>query len=217
MISGGYYLARRSATVSASGCRSVFFPDAWAIEWTSVGDEERSRRATEFGVGSDAFAWATGAFEKEFGWPNVFYTLTAARAAQGSMVPDSILFGLGLPPSHVDEFLKAAAPPRPQPGYAPVGETGIFQCVRAAECIAPGGEPLGFELLATDFGLLTCSWACNGLETTCAESLGVGTNTHGFVANYADALRCAQLIAQPDTGAEPGLWLPWLLTVYPTK
>ena len=72
----------------------------------------------------------------------------------------------------------------------------------------------GFELLATQHGLLTCSWVCNGLEKVCSERLGVRPNEHGFVDAESDAERCLTLIRKPETGAEPGLWLPFRVTIY---
>lgn len=95
-----------------------------------------------------------------------------------------------------------------------MGKSGIFECVSAGTNIADGGDFLGFELLATYLGMLTCSWVCNGLETECAKRLGILTNSHGFVQTYADASRCAEFISRDETGAEPGLWLPWRMSVY---
>jgi hypothetical protein len=211
MISGGYCLALSGRTLSASACISAFFPDVWAIEWTSVAAEERVRQAAAFGARKDAITWATSAFEKSFGWPNVFYTLDEAREARDFLAADVVLFGLGLDESHVDAFLHAA-----QPAGDRAGESGVFQCVRRGAPVLPGGEALGFELLATEHGLITCSWHCNALEQTCAERLGVDTNRNGLVSDHSAAVRCSEFISRPDTGAEPGLWLPWLLTLYPT-
>ena len=74
---------------------------------------------------------------------------------------------------------------------------------------------MGFELLAMMFGLLTCSWVCNGLEAVCAEHLQVQPNEYGSIPEYADARRCAEYVSRDEVGAEPGLWLPWLITRYP--
>ncbi len=148
----------------------------------------------------------------------MFYTLEGARQARVALLPpdlDIVLFGLGLHESHAAEFLAAAKPPERKPGLAQVGESGIFECVKAGKYIAEGGEPAGFELLATDGGVLTCSWLCSGLERECAKRLGVPTNSAGLAPTHIEALRCAAYISREDVGAEPGLWLPWLLTLYP--
>ena len=233
-LCAGYYVTRRSdrgayispelmpeRVLSASGCICDFFPDTWAIAWTSVPDEERTRKAAGFGISpADLNAvtkWATDSFSKEFGWPDAFYTLEAAQAARARFLPgkpDILIFGLGLHESDAEEFLKAAEPPAQQPGFAPMGRSGILECVSGGANIREGGEFLGFELLAADHGMLSCSWLCNGLEKECAAQLGIRPNRSGLVESYADARRCAELIARPETGAEPGLWLPWRVTMY---
>jgi hypothetical protein len=233
-LSGGYYVTRLSEhaeymspelipdkVLSASGCICQFFPDDWAIEWTSESADDRSNQAAAFGISTidlpKVVTWATESFSKAFGWTSAFYSLEAAQEARTRFLPDDseiVIFGLGLHDSDVEDFLKAAKPEPKRPGYAPMGETGVFQCVSGAKKIATGGNAAGFELLAINFGLLTCSWLCNGLEKDCASELGIVPNRHGFVQSYADALRCAEFISRDETGAEPGLWLPWLVTIY---
>lgn len=233
-VSGGYYVARLSRRaeytsselipgriLSASGCICDFFPDTWAIDWTSDTVEDRWRQAAAFGISSidlpKVMAWTAEFFSKAFGWPGAFYFLDAAQEARATFLPDNseiVIFGLGLHESNVEEFLKAAKPDLTQQGCAPMGETGVFQCVSSGRKIAGGGYAAGFELLATCSGLLTCSWLCNGLEKDCAHRLGIAPNRHGFIESYRDALRCAEFVSRPETRAEPGLWLPWLVTVY---
>lgn len=232
-ISGGYYLSRfvRRAeymsrdlipdrVLSGSGCICEFFPDTWSIEWSRDTFKTRMESASEFGIShSDlpkVIAWATASFADVFGWPNVFYTLKAAqqaRAQQLPAAPDIVIFGLGIHESDVEDFLAAAKPPDQQPYFAPVGRTGIFECVSFGNYIE-AGTPIGFEPLTTEFGLLTCSWLCNGLEKDCANRLEIRPNSFGLLESRAEALRCVEYISRDDVGAEPGLWLPWLVTIY---
>jgi hypothetical protein len=236
-VSGGFYVARLSSrteymspelipdkVLSASRCICKFFPDAWAIQWTNHKLEERLKQASAFGVFAidlpKVVRWATESFSTAFGWPNAFFTLEAAQEAREKFLPhdcELVIFGLGLHRSEVEAFLRAAEPEPASPGFAPTGETGIFQCVSRGEKAIAGGDVAGFELLATYFGMFTCSWLCNGLEKECAKQLGVPTNPHGFVQSYDDASRCAEFISRDETRAEPGLWLPWLVTVYPAQ
>jgi len=236
-LSAGYYVTRLSdrgahipselvpdKLLSASACICDFFPNGWAIAWASVTDEERLKRAAAFGVSSSGLPavleWATDAFSKDFGWPNTFYELEAAKDARARFLPadgDTVIIGLGLHQDDAEVFLKAATPPAPKPGFAPIGESGIFECVSSGTKIRDGGEFLGFELVATYLGILTCSWLCNGLEAVCANQLGIPPNSHGLVQTYADASRCAEFISRDGMSAEPGLWLPWRLSIYPTS
>jgi len=233
-VSAGYYLAKPSPRaeymsselipeqiLSASGCICEFFPDYWAIEWASVSDQERSRAAGSFGIAPDKLGgvieWATKNLSSAFGWPSAFYTLEAAKQAYAALLPPNmnvVVFGLGLHKADVDDFLEAAQPPKTKEGFAPAGETGIYQCVKGNRPISTGGEFTGFELLSTTYGLLTCSWLCNGLENDCARKLGISTNANGLVGTRSDALTCAEFISRDEVGAEPGLWLPWRVTIY---
>ena len=183
--------------------------------------EQRLKGAAEFGIPperlDDVMTWATDAFSKEFGWPDSFYTLPAARDARARFVPethDVVIFGLGLHETDAGAFIEAAKPPPQKPGCAQQGPTGVFECIRSGERLVEGGDIAGFELLATYFGGLTCSWLCNGLERDCAGKLGVIPNNRGLIASYEDAKLCAEYSSQPEVGAEPGLWQPWLVVVY---
>ena len=75
---------------------------------------------------------------------------------------------------------------------------------------------LGFEPLVFNGGL-SCSWLCNGLETTVAEQLGIRPNASGLISTFEEACRCVEFISRDEIGAEPGLWLPWLVIEHPTK
>lgn len=233
-VSGGYYLAVRpkrpsyisaelipETVLSASPCICDFLPGDWTIEWASVNANTRLEEAEKFGIAAFGLpalvAWGTAAFSIAFGWPSAFYRLDDARDARAKLLAkesDIVIFGLGLHVSDVADFLAVAKPPEAAPGFAPIGETGVYQCVNAGNQVDEFGHTAGFELLATYSGLITCSWLCNGLETDCARELGVRTNSEGFVPTRADAVRCAEYIGRDEVGAEPGLWLPWLITTY---
>jgi len=223
-VSGGFYVARLASrreqmspelipakVLSASGCICDFFPDDWAIEWTSKSLEQRRKKASAFGVSATNFpkvgTWATESFQQAFGWPNAFYTLDAAQEPRARFLPHNsevVVFGLGLHHSAVEDFLRAAKPDSANSGFAAAGEAGVFQCVSKREKIVTGGDLAGFELLACHSGLLTCSWLCNGLEKECAHQLGVTTNRWGLVQSYGDALQCIELISRAESRAEPG-------------
>ena len=233
-FSGGYYLARRSTrgnymspeliperVLSASPCICEHFPDDWAIEWVVTTREERLRKAAAFGIAAEHLGrvmdWATRAFSREFGSWSVLYTLEAARATRAAMLPADagmVIFGLELHAADVVDFLEATKPPAQQEGFAPVGETGVYECVSRRTRPADGGETVGFELLVAQYGGLACSWLCNGLEKECATRLGIRPNQQGFLDTYAEARRCAEFVSGDEVGAEPGLWLPWRVTIY---
>ena len=230
-VSGGYYLAlptEREAWmpaellpeqfVSASPDLAHFFPGSWAIQWTGDKPEERLKRAAAFGISRDEFPsvveWATASFGSEFGWPSCFYRLDTACQARArflSSTPGLVTIGLGLHRDLVPGFLEYAKPPAPQEGYAPMGETGVFECVSRRSDVAPDGEALGFELVSTYVGILCESWICCGSKKDCVDRCGIALNHAGLIDSYSEAAACAELI---PAFKEPGLWLPWLIVKY---
>ena len=206
--------------ISASDCLCPRFPGTYAIEWTSDPVDERVRGFEAVGLSPDirveATKWATENFEKSFGWPGVFYSLPEAERAKAlffSREPDIWLLGMGLPPQFAEEFIIYAAPPPREPGYAPVGETGWLEVVMRQQPL-PEGQFLGFELLAVQYGLVTDSWLCNGLEVYFSETFSIQPNKWGLIEDLENAARCCKAINEKEVAAEPGLWLPWGLVKY---
>jgi len=233
LISSGFLLLRPSTRpdwasqnllpqeiISASDCLCPRFPDTYAIEWTSDSEDQRTQGFDAVGLSPtarpEAIKWATRRFEKSYGWPSVFYSLQEAETAKAlffSKESNILLIGLGLPPQFVEEFSAYAAPPPPEPGYAPVGETGWLEVVKRQQPL-PEGQFLGFELLNIQYGLVTDSWLCNGLEVHFSETFGIQPNSRGLIEDLENATRCCKAINEKEVAAEPGLWLPWGLIEY---
>jgi len=207
--------------VSASECICPQFPDTSAIDWVKVSEEARFEALDAVGLPverrSDARAWATDAFEVAFGWPGVFFTAIGAIEARRRFFGDESklkVIGLGLPRHWVERFMAEASPPPPAPGFAPQGESGYLQTVKRLGSLAAGSRRLGFELLNVEVGQIGHSWLCNGLETHCANIPGVRPGENGLIETLESAERCRNEVAREEVGAEPGLWLPWLLVEY---
>jgi hypothetical protein len=207
--------------VSASSCICPQFPDTSAIDWVVSSEEERLEALEAVGLPaqrrSGARAWATAHFEIDFGWPGVFYTAAAATETRERFFGRESqikIIGLGLPLSYIDEFTAYASPPPSSPGFAPQGESGYLRIVKAGQHLAAGARRLGFELLNVEVGQISHSWLCNGLETHCATHLGIRPNARGLLETLDLAERCRAEVSREEVGAEPGLWLPWLLVEY---
>jgi hypothetical protein len=206
--------------ISASDCLCAQFPGTYTIEWTTDTEDQRTIGFEAVGIPraarSEAMKWATKSFEKSYGWPGVFYSLQEAETAKGlffSKESNILLIGLGLPTQFVEDFILYAAPPLPEPGYAPTGETGWLEVVKRQQSL-PQGQFLGFELLTVQYGLVTESWLCNGLEAHFLETLGIRPNRWGLIEDLENAKRCCKAINEKEVAAEPGLWLPWALVKY---
>ena len=121
---------------------------------------------------------------------------------------------MSLPAELLQTLLPEAAPPPQQEGYAPAGETGLYEVAKTRTPLAEGGRLLGFELLNIDVGLICCSWICNGLERHFHDHSGLTPNSHGLISEIEDALRACEEISRGEIGAEPGLWLPCGIVLY---
>jgi hypothetical protein len=235
-LSAGFFLSTRvprptygtpellpETILSASGCICPFVPETWAIAWCSHSRPERASQALRFGLSEDSIdtlissVTAIISDESNYGFPNVCFSNEAAVALVQTalpLIPGLVLFELGLHEEYVDIFCKEAAPPVSPPGFAPVGENGVLSAIRRNTHLSRTGRLLGFEPVVFD-AALSCSWLCNGLERDVAAILDVRPNEQGFLPDLESARRAVTYISRPDVGAEPGLWLPWLLVEHP--
>jgi hypothetical protein len=203
--------------VSASGCIAPFVPDTWCIEWTQDTQESRIEDAGAFGLESqdlkEIIEWVTPRFDKSIRWPNVIIDLETAEKLVCrflSNLPDVKVLELCLHLNMVQEFCQEAEPPPQQPGFAPNGRQGVHEVILEEKLPTQNGYILGFEPLVFDYSL-SCSWLCNSLDTHVEEALGIKPNQHGLIDSFDEAVKSVEYISRDDVGAEPGLWLPWLV------
>ena len=206
--------------MSVSPCLAKFLPDTWCIEWTNDSAANRSSGAGFFGLAEDqlieVIATVTPEFEQKFGWPNVIWELdTARRFATAFLHCSEVrILELGLHHDFAAVFCRDAEPEQHE-GFAPVGRQGIHEALLKHRQTSDGGTPLGFEPLLSN-GMLSCSWRCNGLEAVVAEQLDIHPNEAGLIETIDEARSVTSFIARDDVGAEPGLWLPWLIIDHTT-
>ena len=230
---GGYYLTRffdRSAymsgdllpmrLLSASACLANFIPDDWAMEWCRRPDTDRVATSREFGVGPDALSsisdWATKNLVDggAFGWPNVFPRWEDAIQFATLFLkpdPDLILIGLGLHESFSALFLEETR--CTSEDSLPLG---LFLGINSAARLRPGGFILRWEVLGYN-ACIFHSWLCNGLEKNVDAHFGIRPGRYGLIQSETDAVRAAEFCGREETGAEEGLWLPWLVVQYPIE
>ena len=229
-VSAGFFVSKRvprqaymssallpEKLISASHCIGNFIPDLWAIEWVNESQESRAENAEAFGIDStklkEVINWVTPRFGDEIGWPNICFNLDIAKEIKTLFAPtaaDVVIVELALHRKFIDAFCAEAEPPDPQEGYTPMGKQGVYEAILKGRTIMPGGMQLGFEPLVFD-GALSCSWLCNGLEKDIKERFGISPNKYGLIELFEDACKSIEYISREDVGAEPGLWLPWLL------
>jgi hypothetical protein len=227
LVAGAYLLVKPGPLVgptglTASGCLAEIAPGTWAIEWVNTEHADREGHAAAFGIPPEAVpelvAWATGAFDNEFKWPNVFCTLDAARAFRQRFRPEGVrLIGLALPVDLVDGFLAVAAPKPQQPGFAPMGATGVYDLLSEGQALAPGGLVRGYEVLGHGIAGDFCSYRCNGLEDDFQREFAAVFNDMGLLDDEAVARRCAEFAGRPETGTCADWWHPWSVQEYDSQ
>jgi hypothetical protein len=203
--------------VSASDCICPRFPETSALNSVEATEDvcAEALDAVDLPAGRRraARSWATASFGVAFGWPGVFFAASDAIEARRRFFGDESkvrVVGLGLPRYWLEEFVAEASESR----VASEGESGYVQAVERMDALAPGSRRLGFELLNVEYGQVGHSWLCNGLEKHCADVLGVRPGANGLIERLDAAELCRNEIEREEVGAEPGLWLPWLLVEY---
>lgn len=236
-VAAGYFLSRhagahdctglelRRITMAHDHSQRRFFPGTWALPWCGGTREQRIEEAAVFGIAEEdldeVMAWADRSFGVVFGAWDVFFMLDDARVAAHTLLPHATgleLWGVGLHRSLVSAFCEASAPPPQQPGFAPMGASGIHiaTCVRPAP-LAEDGLVLGHEILVNDVGCSFNSPASLHLdERRRLREAGVVPNEHGLIDSFDDALACCRVIEPaPGEARSPSTpWLPWLIVRY---
>ena len=229
IVSGGFYITQSiqrpaysnprllpKRVVTASRCITKFLPDTWCIEWTNDCVSERKMTAEYFGLNENEMysliSEMTAAFDSSLDWPNTIRDLKFARSIADSFLadePDIRILELGLHSEYVRAMCEDMEPEQ-HAGFAPVGRQGIHEAILRMQQVSRTGMILGFEPLLSNHSI-ACSWLCNGLETEVAEHLAILPNANGLIDTFEEAQAAVSYIGRDEVGAEPGLWLPWLI------
>lgn len=218
-ISGGYFLVKQIARpyvsetlpanlLTLSSCFTEIAPDDWAISGYDHDDAERVAEAAKFGIPAQSVPRLVRLLSEEIGsqHPNAFPSLPLARAFYRECIDKGEIALLGI---RLDRTLLASL--EAQRNDDVNRGLGLSERVELRTPLDAGGEILGFEPLgfeATKFH----SWLCHYAPADAIEKFGIGTNSKGFIDKFDDALGVTQHLK--STGAEPGIWEPWLIVRY---
>jgi hypothetical protein len=194
--------------LSVSGCLADVALEYW---W----NEDNVVESADFGVPErlrpELITWYLDQFDSRLGAPGVAYSTAVLREFVERFVPDPdelVILGCGLDPDHAARLVRECRTPSER------GEYGVFEMIEKRRGLDGGGSPRGFEVLSYEYGL-EHSWLCNSLEQEAFEQLGITPNEMGLLDTFEEASRVAEYVNREDVGAEPGLWLPWLIVQYP--
>ena len=229
-IVGGYYLIQGTEPKewmnekffppivwSASHHICEIYPESWIFTWTSddVSTKERERNRAILKLEDDAFHSLQLEFDNlfnqnEFGFPNVFYSLTSARNFYKRYLKhlsNIKLLSIALADEYWEQFIQETVPGKN------MGEPGMRMKLRARSNVEPEAMFRGFEVLGYDHSQF-CSYICNSLEDDYSKKFSILLNRNGFIEDYNDAKRAAEYTRSEEAEAEPYLWLPWLISEY---
>lgn len=227
-VLGGYFLVKGIAdfcskkppknekVYTVSNCVCDIFPDAWALSWVTHKEEDTARAKEVFDLTNadiDRLSdLADSLFDNDLlGWQYVLSNLETAQELYRQYLRnvDNIkLLAIGLPVNHIDEFLAAIQPSDNQ------GRTGILINV-SKRIELEGGTLLGYDVLGYDPTGYFHTHLCHGIEYDLCSKYGILTNANGFIGSLEDAEKLSDILAQPENGAEPAYWLPWIVVEYP--
>lgn len=222
-VAGGYFLTRPvpapdygepgllpETIRTVSGCLARLGFEFW---WS----EENAADAVDFGMAPDQIddlvAWYLERFERDLGAPTVAFTTAVIRDFLNTFIADPddlIILGCAVTSRDADRIIQSFPTPEDMGAY------GVRTMLERRQPLEPGGAELGFDVLSYEYGL-EHSWLCNRLEDDALAELGVSPNPRtGLLDSRQDATAVADWINEGSIGAEPGLWLPWLIVEYGT-
>lgn len=221
---GGYYLIEGSPIKSLrnssllpekiytpSTCVCVHHLDLSVLTWVNATDRDRENYRTKLRLTQNSFEvlqkqvdqWFE---EKRYGWGEVFIDLNLAREFATnyvSHIEDIKLIAIATTAKYRDAFLA-------EESLLGNNQIGICQNLNLNKTIKIDRGFLGYEVLGYDYGWFH-SFVCNSLETDFTNKLGIKLNQYGLIDQYDQAIKATDYVNQPETGAEPVLWLPWAI------
>ena len=160
-----------SRIVTVSTCIVESYPDEWALPWFQTSPEDLERIRASLGLNRSAFsglrAWVEEAMTNgDYGWPNVFLSLEAAREFGQKFlgaVRNRRLLGLSLAEEVARAFVREEALPEGR------GGSGTWSALQRRRRLEHPGPPLGFDVLGAEHGGDFHTFTCNSLERHYSE------------------------------------------------
>ena len=222
---GGYYIVKPTqraeymnsqimpeTILSVSNCICDVYPDISSVWSTSEKEKDKYRQNLDIPntTFNNLIEWINDKNNSgDFGFPHVFNNLESARDFYLNFlynVQGLHLVGIGLPEEYNDEFVEDTGITKET--YHGIEKNIINRCQMGSN-----GSVLGFEILGYDMGTFH-SYICNSLEEDYDKEFGFRLNSSGFISTIDEAKKLAEYTNQDTVGAEPVLWLPWVIVKY---
>jgi len=171
----------------------------------------------------DLTTWSRTTHEIETGFPDVFYSIDAARKFIKEFLPvrDNLaLISAALPNPLVGTFLNENKQRTYYPKEGIFKETlyGVNYVLSEHKSLPSSGEILGFEVVS-HYAHLGCSWLCSSMERDMHREFGIRPGKYGLIETFEEANKVYEWIlegtAKGEQRAEPEPYYPWLIVRYP--
>lgn len=203
-----------SKVINASACICDIHPEDAAFSWTSESSEDRKKWREKLGLSKAIEAeihdltdlWFE---EKRIGWGGVFYSIEDAIDYQKKCVgilDRVVVLEIGTTEEFAKEFIEEFGPKSEKEG-----EIGIVHALKRSTLISPHSETVGFDTFGFESGGSFHSFICNSLEKDYKNKLGLSFSKSGLLMSFEEAVRASEYNNDPDVGAEPVLWQPWIV------
>lgn len=202
--------------VTVSTCIAEVYPDVPLLAGTNTPARLLDRMRKALRLDTSDFArlrsWVANALEhEEMGWPNVFYSLGAARKFKRlflGTVGETRIVGLSLTRKVANDFIQ-------EEGYtAECGEYGVCKMLMKMAVLRPGLSPLGFDVLGAENDGMFHTFSCNSIEGDLNERLGISFNDFGLIDHYEAAAAACEYMNRRDVPTEPVHWYPFRVDEY---
>lgn len=219
---GGYFIVKtvsradrmnnnvlHELVLSASRCICNFYPDIDII-WSESKEKKETYRKTlmldnhSYG---EMECWINERFKNNFNFPNVFNNYESAVEFHHKFLDglnDLRIIGIALPNKFRDIFLEEQDDLR----------YGVCKNLSQSLRISLEGTVLGYEILGFEYGGFH-SYICNDLEDYYYDKFNFKLNDNGLISTLDEAEIFSDYTNEEIEGAEPVLWLPWVLLEYP--
>jgi hypothetical protein len=223
-VSGGYYVVKvipRPSVVSdilpnnlltMSTCFTTVMRDVIQLQWDPYENVRDSiaEEASEFAIAQpqipDLVRWAKAQHNTNY---LVFTEVGPPLELLDRFITDASthVLGIGLHTSLLESF-------KSQLSKDVNNGLGLAELVDKKLPLAESGVPLGYEPLGFG-GTSFHSWLCHDAPQEAHKRFGIRPNQFGLIDKFEDARQVNDYLLQ--TGAEPGIWEPWLLLNYGRK
>jgi hypothetical protein len=222
-VSGGYYVLKlipRPTGVSEilpnhlltlSNCFTTVPTDIIQLQWDEYDKmrEAIAEEATEFGIPKTQIAelvrWAKAQPNDNY---LVYSNIAPALELINRFVKDSATRAVGIALRRgLFESFQSQLPKDVNKGL------GLLELINEQQPPADGGNPVGFEPLGFE-GTKFHSWLCHYAPDEVYKRFGIRPNQLGLIDKLEDAQQVNDYLLQ--TGAEPAIWVPWLVLDYTT-